>query len=129
MTIELTRVPNADDDGPVDALVSLQVIGALEKRDYDVFAARLQEMVQEHGKLRLLVELVDFQGWTAGAVWEDVKLAFKHYDDIERLAIVGESRWEKGMAVLAKPFTAAKVRYFSVENRAEAERWIRESRK
>ena len=45
-------------------------------------------------------------------LWEDLKFDFKHWKDIERLAIVGESKWEAGMAVFCKPFTAAKIQYF-----------------
>lgn len=123
MPIEFTKVPNA---GSQVAMVSVHVIGTLEKQDYGVFGMRLDEMVRQHGKLRLSIELVDFQGWSPGTVWEDVKLAFKHYEDIERIAVIGESRWEKGMTVLAKPFTAADVRYFDVQERDVAEGWIRE---
>ncbi len=32
----------------------------------------------------------DFHGWSAGVLWEGVKFDWKHYGDIERLAIVGE---------------------------------------
>lgn len=126
MTIELTRVPNAEVKTPADRVVSLQVIGSLRQKDYDLFAAQLDSLIRQHGKLRVLVELVDFQGWTAGAAWKEVKLAIKHFDDIERVAIVGENRFERGMTGLAGAFTSAKVRYFDVERREEAESWIRE---
>jgi hypothetical protein len=48
--------------------------------------------------LRILFIMDDFHGWTAGAMWEDTKFDLKHWKDIERLAIVGETKWEKGMA-------------------------------
>lgn len=126
MTIEFTRVPNADAREPEELVVALQVIGTLQKSDFEVLGPRLDVLLEQHGKLRLFVELVDFEGWTAGAAWEDVKLALKHFRDIERIAVVGESRWEKGIAVLAKPFTAAEVRYFDVEERVSAQSWIQE---
>lgn len=58
------------------------------------------------------------------ALWEDVKFDVKHFNDIERLAIVGESAWEKWMAAFCKPFTTAKIRYFPAEQLAEARAWI-----
>jgi hypothetical protein len=79
--------------------------------------------------LRLLLDIRsdhDFHGWTAGALWEDPKFDFKHWKDIERLAIVGESKWEAGMAVFCKPFTAAKVQYFDHTKLDEAKSWIAE---
>lgn len=49
-----------------------------------------------------------------------------HFNDIERLAIVGDKKWENAMALFVKPFTTAKVRYFNVSERDRAEQWIRE---
>ena len=55
----------------------------------------------------MLVRLHDFHGWTAGALWEDIKFDLKHFAHIERLALVGDRKWEAGMAVFCKPFTTA----------------------
>lgn len=126
MAIEITRVPNADASEPEERVFALQVIGKVEKADFDVLGPRLDGVLEEHGKLSLLIELVDFEGWTAGAAWEDIKFALKHFSDIERIAVVGDSRWEHGMTVLAKPFTAADVRYFDVEDKEAAARWVRQ---
>ena len=57
--------------------------------------------------LRILVELQDFQGWTLGALWEDTKFGTKHFNDIDRLAVVGDRRWEKYLTLFMKPFTSA----------------------
>jgi hypothetical protein len=76
--------------------------------------------------ISILFEMHDFHGWTAGAMWEDMKFDFKHWRDIERLAIVGESKWEKGMAAFCKPFTSAKIQYFDHTQLSEAETWLRE---
>ena len=59
-------------------------------------------------------------------MWEDVKFDLHHFAHIERLALVGESRWEAGMAVFCKPFTTAKVRYFDESKADEASTWIHE---
>ena len=45
-------------------------------------------------------------------------------NDIERLAITSENKWEKGMAAFCKPFTTAKVRYFDHICAAEARDWL-----
>ena len=42
----------------------------------------------------------------------------------ERLAIVGESKWEAGMAVFCKPFTAARIQYFDLAKLDDAKSWI-----
>jgi hypothetical protein len=70
--------------------------------------------------------LHDFKGWTAGALWEDTKFAVKHFNDIDRLAVVGESKWQEGVTLFVKPFTSADVRYFEMEEIDQARQWIRE---
>ena len=54
------------------------------------------------------------------------KFDVKHFSDIERLAMVGDSKWESGMAKFCKPFTTAKVKYFDEAKLTEAETWISE---
>ena len=103
-----------------------KVTGKLTKDAYEAFAPVVDEQIQEHGKIRILFEMHDFHGWTAGALWEDLKFDFKHWKDIERLAIVGESKWEAGMAVFCKPFTLAKIQYFDHTKLVEAQAWIAE---
>jgi len=108
----------------VGKLLHVKVTGKLRKEAYEAFAPVVDEQKQEHGKVRILFEMHDFHGWTAGALWEDLKIDFKHWKDIERLAIVGESKWEAGMAVFCKPFTTAKVQYFDHARLDDAKAWI-----
>ena len=108
-------------------LLHVRVTGKLTKESYEIFAPVVDEQIKEHGKLRILFEMHDFHGWTAGALWEDMKFDFKHWKDIERLAIIGESKWEKGMATFCKPFTTAKVKYFEHAQIGEAQSWLEEA--
>ncbi|SDW55403.1 SpoIIAA-like [Nitrosomonas communis] len=62
----------------------------MEKEDYDIFVPEINRKSNLYDKVNLLVELVDFHGWTAGTAWEDTKSGARHLNDIERLAIVGD---------------------------------------
>lgn len=105
-------------------LLEVRATGKLVKEDYKELLPAVDRLVKQNGKLRIFMELHDFHGWTGGALWEDIKFDVNHLDDIERLAIVGETQWEKGMAIFCKPFTTAKVRYFDHSKAAEAREWI-----
>jgi hypothetical protein len=63
---------------------------------------------------------------TRNSLWEDTQFDMRHFNDIERLALVGETRWQQGMAVFCRPFTTAKVRYFDHSELAKARQWIEE---
>ena len=107
-------------------VLEVQVQGKLTKEDYEAFVPEIERLIQQHGKLRILFYMHEFEGWSAGALWQDIKFDAKHFNDIERLALVGESKWQEGMAVFCKPFTTAKVRYFDRSKLAEARQWIEE---
>lgn len=107
-------------------ILHVRAEGKLTKESYETFVPLVDQLVQEHGKLRILFEMHNFHGWTAGAMWEDMKFDFKHWKDIERLAVVGESKWEEGMATFCKPFTSAKIKYFDHTKLAEAQSWLAE---
>lgn len=102
------------------------IIGKLEKEDYDLFVPEAERLINEHGTIRVLAELVDFKGWTAGALWEECKLAYHHLKDVERMAMIGDKAWEKGLTVFMKPFIGAKLKYFDVSERQAAIDWIQE---
>lgn len=104
--------------------VHLTITGKLEKEDYDIFVPEIDRQIEQYGKVNMVVDLVDFHGWTAGGAWEDTKFGVRHFNDIERLAIVGDKTWEKGMAYFCKVFTLAKVRYFVCVQRNHIELFL-----
>ena len=108
-------------------VLNIHVSGKLEKADYEHFVPEFERLVRQHGKLRVLFDMTDFHGWEVSAAWEDVKFGMKHFADIERLAMVGEKKWQHGMAMFCKPFTKATVRYFERAAAAEARPWLDEA--
>ena len=122
MTVETRRVELNERAG--GKVLEVHLTGRLEKEDYDLFVPVFERLIEEHGKLHLLLILDDFEGWTAGALWQDLKVDFEHWDDIAKLAIVGENRWEKGMADFCKPFTSAEVKFFEKDDLDAAREWL-----
>jgi hypothetical protein len=112
-------------DRTEDNYIEARISDKLTEKDYEVLVPELERRIDQFGGLRLLIELHDFRGWDIGALWEDLKFDFKHYRDIDRIAIVGENRWHKTGALFARPFTGAEVRYFEKEEIDAAREWVR----
>lgn len=108
-----------------DGFTKVYVTGKLTSDDYEQFLPAVEDRICKKGKLRILFNMHDFHGWTAGALWEDFKFDVHHFKDIERLAIVGEKRWQKGMSAFCKPFTTAQIRYFDRSEVEAARTWLR----
>jgi len=108
-------------------IIVVHVSGKLAALDYKQFVPEFERLVRQHGRLRVLFDMADFHGWDAGALWEDIKFDMKHFADIERLAMVGDKKWEQGMATFCKPFTKATIRYFDHADVAKARTWLNEA--
>lgn len=108
-------------------VIEVHASGVLTRETYEAFVPVFEAGLREHGKLRVLFVMRDFHGWTAGALWDDLKFDLKHFAGVRRLALVGETKWQQGMSIFCKPFTTAKVRYFPTEELEAARAWLRES--
>jgi hypothetical protein len=104
----------------------VHVSGKLVKADYGCFVPEFERLVREHGKLHVLFDMTGFHGWDAGALWADTQFAIHHFSDIERIAMVGETKWQKGMAVFCRPFTKATIQYFNHIDASAARTWLDE---
>lgn len=109
------------------SLIVVHVTGKLVVTDYEQFVPEFERLVQQHGKLRVLFDMTDFHGWTAGALLSDTEFTVQHFSDIDRLGVVGETKWQHSMATFCKPFTKATVHYFDHINAADARRWLDET--
>jgi len=106
-------------------VLGVKAIGKLTHADYQQLVPTLKELIKEHGRVRVLVELEDCQGWDdLDAAWDDLKLWFRHSGDVERCAVVGETKWQGRVVQLSWPFFTKQ--YF---DKAELERawdWVLE---
>jgi hypothetical protein len=108
-------------------IVEVKLSGKLHKEDYQHFVPAVEKAIAANGKIRVLMEMLDFHGWDLPALWQDIKFDRQHHHDIERIAMVGDKKWEAGMAAFCKPFTGATIRYFDVKDAAAAKQWIAEA--
>jgi hypothetical protein len=105
-------------------ILEVRISGKISKADYEQHLPYVENLIVKLGKLSVLVDLRDFHGWEMGALWEDMKFDVRHFRDIDRVAFVGETRWQKAMATSCKPFTMAKVRFFTHDQFAQAREWV-----
>ena len=113
--------------GGSDKVLGFKMSGKLHDADYKTFVPVVEAAVAKQGKVRLLAQFHDFHGWDLHALWDDIKFSTKHCTDIERIALVGDKKWEEWMAKVCKPFTMAKVKYFDVADIQGAWAWLAEA--
>ena len=110
----------------IGKIIEVFVSEKLTKEDYKLFIPQVEKDIAQNGKVRILFVMQDFHGWEMSALWEDIKFDVKHFADIECLAMIGDKKWEKGMAKFCVPFTTAKIRFFPPEEIEDARKWLQD---
>jgi len=107
-------------------ILAFKMSGKLHDDDYKKFVPLVDAAIATEGKVRLFAQFHDFQGWDMHALWDDIKFSTTHCTKIERIALVGDRKWEKWMAKVCKPFTMASIKYFDASEVDAAWKWLGE---
>jgi hypothetical protein len=107
--------------------IGFKLSGKLHHEDYKHLVPLVDAEIAKDGKVNVLAQFHDFHGWDAHALWDDIKFATTHCTKIKRIAVVGETTWERWMASVCQPFTMAKLRYFGAGELEAAKAWLAES--
>jgi hypothetical protein len=86
----------------------------------------IRRVLDEHGKVRLLLHLGDLAIPELKAALEDLKLTPQYVKDVERLAVIGHESWHDWLAKATRLFTRGEVRYFDASDLDEAWRWVKD---
>ncbi len=108
------------------ATLSVIASGKLTDFEYQsVLIPQLEQAIRQSGKINLLWKMEDFQGWEIHAAWDELVLALKTRDAIERIALVGEEPWQQKLQKLLQPLTHAEVQYYDQDQYLQAQQWVR----
>jgi hypothetical protein len=67
----------------------------------------------------------DFEGFERGADWGDISFLVKHDRQVDKIAIVGNQKWESEMLVFAGAgFRQGQVQFFPPNQLAQARAWL-----
>lgn len=106
--------------------VTLQLLGKLEPSAYDGVEAELDRWLADRDRMRLLLDLREFDGWQGlGALGEHLGIVREYRRRPERVAIVGDAAWQRLAAGVMGRFIRADVRYFPSKAFDEASGWVR----
>jgi len=105
-------------------LVELQLSGKLGREDTRDLIPRFERVFETHGSVRVLVDMTRLRDWIPGLLWGDLPVEALRYPHLERIAVVGDRRWQEAMATFCRPFRGARVRYFDPGEVDAAREWL-----
>jgi hypothetical protein len=99
-------------------VVGYKISGTMTKEDYATLDPAVDAVIDEYGSINLLLDLTEFR-WEKVNAWStDLAFGKKYKDKIEKMALVGNKKWEKAMATAAQPFYAKAIQYFETDDDA-----------
>jgi hypothetical protein len=105
-------------------VLAVKVTDKLTHADCARLLPRLEQLIAEHGNVRVLFDLEECDGWELGAAWDELKFSLAHGGQVERCAVVGGRRWQEVMTKLARPLFKGK--YFDKAEQEQAWQWVLE---
>jgi hypothetical protein len=111
-----------------DNVLGFTAKGTVTTNDYEsVIIPEVEALFSRHHKVRFLYHLgEDFSGFKTDAMWDDAKLGFKHLTGWERIAVVSDIEWIRGVMRVFSLAIPGHVRVFHNREFTEAIRWITE---
>jgi hypothetical protein len=109
-----------------DNVVAIACHGRVTREDYETaLIPAVEEALQSNDKVRLLYEVgADFEGYDAGAAWEDLKVGVEHFSRWERIAVITDIEWIKHTTQLFSFIMPGTARVYSTADAADARLWI-----
>ncbi len=120
VSIELTQ-----SDGEV--YVEFTLVGKLTHEDYELFVPFIESAVKSlpPKSLNILIDMTGFEGWTLEAAWDDFKFGLEIRKDINKMAVVGDKKWEELFTKMAGWMISGKAKFF--HDREDATSWLMSS--
>lgn len=108
-----------------DGILTVRITGRLAHPELRAAQHQAAAILQGESKVRLLVLADGFQGWERGGDWGDLSFQVENDPFIEKMAIVGEQRWEDLALIFAgKGLRKFPVEYFQSADLARARTWL-----
>jgi hypothetical protein len=106
-------------------IITIKITGKLAQAELAASQKAAAEILRQQGRARLLVVADKFQGWEKRGDWGDLSGQAELDPYLEKMAIVGEQKWQDLALVFAgKGIRRVPVEYFSPADMDKARDWL-----
>ena len=67
----------------------------ITEQDFEELKPALEKLFGEYPQVRWYYEMEDFDGWEVKTFFEDTQFSLSHRNDFEKIAMVGEKKWQE----------------------------------
>ena len=106
-------------------LIGFEASGKLHAEDYRDVLLPAIEKAASSGDVRIVLVMPEFDGISAGAVWQDLKMGIEKFNAWKRIALVTDIEWMVHAVSMFAWMTPGQVKHFSMAEKADAITWAR----
>jgi hypothetical protein len=108
-----------------DGVLTVRFSGKLKLSGLRAVQKVAGDAIKEYGQLRVLCLAEDFLGWEKSGGWGDVSFQAEYDPFIEKIAIVGDRKWEDfTLLFTSKGIRRVPIEYFAPTDLAKARAWL-----
>lgn len=109
-------------------VVGIDIRGLVTSQDYtDTLIPMITDRMKAHDKLKMICVLGDyFDGYSAGAMWDDLRFGLSHLTTFSKLALVTDEDWIRRGAKFFGILMPTDVMVFDLADLDDAKAWITE---
>jgi hypothetical protein len=115
MFAEMTGLPGA--------VIGFKASGTVHAEDYRDVLLPAIERAASAGPVRVVLVFEDFEGLSAGALWQDLRVGVEHLRGWRRIAVVTDIEWMSNLISMFGWMTPGEVKTFPLAERDTAIDW------
>lgn len=105
-------------------VLGFEAKGELRVDDYrEVLLPAVEAAIGRGEKVRIVLVFERFDGMSAGALWQDLKMGVEHLTHWKRIALVTDIGWMKNLTALFGWMTPGELKHFPLAERDAAIAW------
>ncbi|GLO62263.1 hypothetical protein MACH09_27710 [Vibrio sp. MACH09] len=111
------------------ATIGLEISGKIDSQQENQWIEKLDNLIQEQGAINVLIVLNGKFSMDANVVYKDLKWTFSNLKNINKLAIVSDSKLIGLLVAADSPFgklVGIDEKHFEISKLNDAWRWIKE---
>jgi hypothetical protein len=74
-------------------IIGVRLNGRIEDEEFDEITEKIEDMLNEHDKLRVYAEIEKIGGMSVNTLMKDIHFKLKHWRYFEKEAIVSDKKW------------------------------------
>jgi len=106
-------------------VVTIRISGKLTHAEHVEGQKKMGEIIRKQGKMRGLILLEDYLGNEKEGDWGDISFQVEYDPFIEKMAIVGDRKWEaQALLFTGKGVRRVPIEFFEPVDLAKAKDWL-----